>query len=128
MEAGDSGVRTVSRADGGAMGAPGQDLMMTHDIDDALALGGGEAGVQRRSPARLSATAIFALFATIGLVQAQPAVPVGQSARQACRADYQAVCSGVPFGGGRVIACLKQNYSNLSPGCQAALSKSMSPR
>jgi hypothetical protein len=68
----------------------------------------------------LRATAAFGLMicATISIAEAQ-------SAQQACRADFQSVCSGVQPGGGRVVACLKQNYSKLSPDCQAALAKQM---
>ena len=44
-----------------------------------------------------------------------------QAKRQACEADYQAYCSNVRPGGGRIIACLQQNAAKLSPGCQKAL-------
>jgi hypothetical protein len=41
--------------------------------------------------------------------------------RQACAADYQSLCAGVQPGGGRIIACLKQNAAKLSPACQNAM-------
>jgi hypothetical protein len=41
--------------------------------------------------------------------------------RGACGPDYRALCAGVPPGGGRVIACFRQNAASLSPGCQALL-------
>jgi hypothetical protein len=41
--------------------------------------------------------------------------------RQACGFDFRRYCSGVPFGGGRVIACLKGNADRLSPRCGSAL-------
>jgi len=41
--------------------------------------------------------------------------------KKACAADYQSLCSGVQPGGGRIIACLKQNSAKLSPDCQQAL-------
>ncbi len=41
--------------------------------------------------------------------------------RGACGPDYRALCAGVPPGGGRVIACFRENAASLSPGCQAVL-------
>jgi hypothetical protein len=41
--------------------------------------------------------------------------------RQACGYDFRRYCSGVPFGGGRVIACLEGNADRLSPRCGSAL-------
>jgi Cysteine rich repeat len=41
---------------------------------------------------------------------------------QACAADYHTYCSDVRPGGGRILACLKQNADKLSQGCQQALS------
>jgi hypothetical protein len=32
------------------------------------------------------------------------------------------LCAGVPFGGGRIISCLAENASSLSPNCYSALS------
>src|SRR5262245_43508412 len=40
---------------------------------------------------------------------------------QACRADYQAYCSGVPTGGSAALACLQQNERNLSGACRQAV-------
>jgi hypothetical protein len=39
-----------------------------------------------------------------------------------CNADQQALCPGVPVGGGRVLSCLAENATALSPSCYAALS------
>lgn len=98
-------------------------------------------GVMRRMPRSMPAgvTSAFAvavmLCAGVGAARSQGMPLQGgapsqgsPSARQACRADYQAVCSGVSPGGGRVLACLKANYSKLSPDCQSALAKQMPPR
>jgi hypothetical protein len=41
--------------------------------------------------------------------------------RQSCSGDFRALCSGVPLGGGRAIACLRANAGALSPQCGAAL-------
>jgi Cysteine rich repeat len=41
--------------------------------------------------------------------------------RQSCGADYRAFCADVQPGGGRVIACLRDNGPSLSPRCRSAL-------
>jgi hypothetical protein len=41
--------------------------------------------------------------------------------RRACGMDYQTYCSAVPFGGGRVIECLRENRPSLSRQCRSAL-------
>jgi hypothetical protein len=38
-----------------------------------------------------------------------------------CAVDRQALCAGVPAGGGRIIACLMRNAPALSPPCKNAL-------
>src|SRR5579862_7957548 len=40
--------------------------------------------------------------------------------RAACTADAQRFCATVPQGGGRVIACLKENKDSISDRCRAA--------
>jgi Cysteine rich repeat len=41
--------------------------------------------------------------------------------RQSCGLDFRRYCSGVPFGGGRVLACLEGNADRLSPRCSSVL-------
>jgi len=41
--------------------------------------------------------------------------------RRACGLDYRTYCSEVPFGGGRVIECLRENGPSLSRQCRSAL-------
>jgi hypothetical protein len=38
--------------------------------------------------------------------------------RAACRGDYQKFCNGTRPGGGRVLACLGQQYAALSEACK----------
>jgi hypothetical protein len=52
--------------------------------------------------------------------QTQPA-----DARTACAADVQKLCAGVPAGGGRVVACLKQHKDQVSDGCKQAILAAM---
>lgn len=40
-----------------------------------------------------------------------------------CKADIEKLCPGVAPGGGRIIACLKQNKAQVSDACQTALEK-----
>jgi hypothetical protein len=48
--------------------------------------------------------------------------------RRACGRDFRMWCHGVPLGGGQGLACLEQNQTNLSPGCQNALSQIQASR
>ena len=68
-----------------------------------------------------AAVATVVLCASFAIAQAQ-------SARQACKADYQTFCSGIQPGGGRVLECLKQNFAKLSPDCQTALEAAKKPQ
>ena len=43
------------------------------------------------------------------------------AARQACKADYQRLCTGVSPGGGRIIKCLGDNFDKLSDPCKQAV-------
>jgi hypothetical protein len=36
----------------------------------------------------------------------------------ACQADYKKFCTGVAQGGGRILKCLSQHASDLTPDCQ----------
>ena len=49
--------------------------------------------------------------------------PSGAHPRAACKADVDKLCPGVQPGGGRIIACLKQNPTELSAACKDALAK-----
>jgi hypothetical protein len=107
---------------------------------------GGAAALQclQRNAAQLSAGCRGALAAVggsgataSGASEATPApttpaaAPLGpipqMSPREAlgilriCGPDTRAFCPGVPMGGGRLIRCLAENASSVSPACQAAL-------
>ena len=41
--------------------------------------------------------------------------------RWSCGADYRALCGNLQPGGGRIVACLRQNGPSLSPRCRNAL-------
>jgi hypothetical protein len=38
-----------------------------------------------------------------------------------CGADTRVFCAGIPMGGGRLLRCLAENASNVTPSCRAAL-------
>ena len=38
--------------------------------------------------------------------------------REACQSDYEKFCQGVEQGGGRIIKCLNDHLSELTPQCQ----------
>jgi hypothetical protein len=42
-------------------------------------------------------------------------------AEDACRADVERLCAGIPRGGGRITACLRANEAQVSPECKADL-------
>ena len=42
---------------------------------------------------------------------------------KACEEDVHFLCDGIPPGGGRVAACLKQSESEVSAGCKAQIAK-----
>ncbi len=39
-------------------------------------------------------------------------------AQDACKADVEKLCAGIPQGGGRIAACLKANEAQVSPACK----------
>jgi hypothetical protein len=48
----------------------------------------------------------------------------GQAGRNGpCKADVEKLCPNVVPGGGRIIACLKQNREKVSDSCKASLEK-----
>ena len=47
--------------------------------------------------------------------------------RTACAADAQKLCAGVPPGGGRIVACLKEHKDSLSDQCKQAAGLSVNP-
>jgi hypothetical protein len=53
------------------------------------------------------------------------ASPQISDARTACASDIQKLCAGVPSGGGRVLACLKQHKDEVSEGCKRAVMSAM---
>ena len=47
--------------------------------------------------------------------------------RAACAEDAQKLCAGVPLGGGRIVACLKEHEDSLSDRCKQAAGLAANP-
>ena len=106
---------------------------------------GGTKAMQclQRNAVQLSAPCKTAVAAIAGAATASPSAAPSESAspppvaplapmpalrpREAvallriCREDMQSLCAGIPSGGGRIISCLADKASSLSPGCYGAL-------
>jgi hypothetical protein len=82
------------------------------------------AGAAPRTPTASGAAAAAPSAAPAPVAAWAPMSPRQQITvlRQSCAGDYRALCSGVPVGGGRAIACLRANAASLSPQCGGALS------
>jgi hypothetical protein len=57
---------------------------------------------------RTIARIMLAALMTLGVARAQ----------DACKADVEKLCAGIPQGGGRIAACLKANEAQVSPACK----------
>jgi hypothetical protein len=78
---------------------------------------------QRSSTLRLIAP-IVAVVATLHSAGAQVAIqPIGPTPEQraACQADYDKFCVGMIPGEGRIVACLRRQYDQLSESCKKLL-------
>jgi hypothetical protein len=45
--------------------------------------------------------------------------------RRSCGPDFRALCRSVPLGGGRGIACLRNNIASVSPSCRRVLTSGL---
>jgi hypothetical protein len=70
-------------------------------------------------------TLILILLAAPAVLAQSPSPQALADARTACETDVQSLCAGVPAGGGRVIACLKQHQNEISSACKTAIVKAM---
>jgi hypothetical protein len=81
------------------------------------------APVAQPAPAAASTAAPTAGVAAAPPSEAEPMSPRQELRilRVSCGADYRTFCNDVPPGGGRVVACLRENGPSLSPRCRRAL-------
>lgn len=72
---------------------------------------------------RVRDTIAAAAFAAFALPAAawHDGPPGARGLAWACHRDYARLCHGVPFGGGRVVSCLTEQYRDLSERCYRAL-------
>jgi len=61
------------------------------------------------------------LLVALGLLVGASAAFAADAPSGACRDDAKKFCASVQPGGGRLMACLQDKQSGLSPACQAAL-------
>ncbi|WP_246820646.1 cysteine rich repeat-containing protein [Bradyrhizobium iriomotense] len=76
-----------------------------------------------------------AATSTSAFAQSQPRTPATPQMRsearavmQACRADYDRLCSDVAPGGGRILACLQSHAGQLTPTCAQTLPRAQALR
>lgn len=79
--------------------------------------GGGGGGGSSSAPAATEAAPAAAAPAPMPEISPREALGI----LRICGADAREFCAGVPMGGGRIIRCLAQNVSSVSPSCQSAL-------
>ena len=77
--------------------------------------------VEQPAPAAAAATATAPAPAAAPFVPRRLRLIEELAILKSCGADQRAFCAGVAPGGGRVIGCLAQNASSLSPQCAGAL-------
>jgi len=62
-------------------------------------------------------------FALILLISTTMAMAQQRAVARACAADIKAQCAGVQPGAGRIKACVRDHFGDLSASCQALLVK-----
>jgi hypothetical protein len=88
-----------------------------------VSAGGGSAG---STPASGGAAATVATTPAPGAMM--PAFSPREELmilRQTCGSDFQALCRMVPLGGGRAMACLRDNLQRVSPACHRVLTSGL---
>lgn len=68
------------------------------------------------------------LVSSSGAVLAADPQSAESGPRAACRADVEKLCPGVQPGGGRIVACLKENQAQVSAACKDALARAREKR
>jgi hypothetical protein len=86
---------------------------------NALAAVGGSGGTASGAGEATPAPAAPAAAPIGPMPQISPREALG--ILRICGPDARTFCAGVPMGGGRLIRCLAENASSVSPSCQAAL-------
>jgi hypothetical protein len=103
-------------------------VLMPRQVTDEAAHGGAISSA-RDLPMKktLTSVALISLLSS-GIVLAGDQPPGGTSPRVACKPDVDRLCPGIQRGGGRIVACLKQNEAQLSAVCKDALAKAREKR
>ncbi|MEX2167463.1 MAG: cysteine rich repeat-containing protein [Methyloceanibacter sp.] len=64
---------------------------------------------------------VLAFLAPADWAMAEPSEAQVAAIKSNCRSDFMSKCWGVPRGGKEAMQCLKNNFANVSSGCQQAL-------
>jgi hypothetical protein len=80
------------------------------------AIGGGGAAPSAGAPAA-AATPSAAPIGPMPMMRPREALAI----LRICGPEARTLCAGVPMGGGRILSCLAENASSLSPDCYSAL-------
>jgi hypothetical protein len=89
-------------------------FLLTYDLREAKSFGHS---IWRMKMLKILFTAsiVTVLSATSGIAQS--------AAMKACGGDVKSLCAGIQPGDGRVKACIKSHFSDVSAPCQVALLK-----
>lgn len=71
----------------------------------------------------LATASVALLIATAAPTPAAAQQTRRAALREACKGDYQQLCSTVQPGGGRILKCLRDQSDKLSEGCKTALAQ-----
>jgi hypothetical protein len=93
------------------------EAQLSAECRSAVAAIGGGAGAAE-APSGAPAAPAVAPIGPMPMLRPREALAIVQI----CGVEVRSLCAGVPFGGGRVISCLAENASSLSPSCYSALS------
>jgi hypothetical protein len=76
--------------------------------------------MQRLVTPTILTVSVFALLGLAAPAAAEPTPDQVAAIKANCRSDFLSNCRGVPRGGAEAIQCLKNNFANVSSGCQQA--------
>ncbi|MDL2401851.1 hypothetical protein [Rhizobium mayense] len=95
---------------------------LSPSCQQAVAALGGSASAPAAGGGAAAATAAPAMRTTMPSFTPREELMI---MRQSCGPDFRAFCRSVPLGGGRGIACLRDNLQRVSPSCHKVLTSGL---